>query len=313
MLNGRRVMPVPGTGCGPAKMDPPDDSAGSPAALPIRGRSGIQALAGQVAKAPRSGPYWVNRHKGPFTTVVKRTGSQPMRTRLMRRWGYAVAALMGIFLVLGHGVARAQEANEEEEDSFEQKIIKGILGGIGVDVGQGAGIDYHERAPLVIPPSTELPPPQTATATPPDWPSDQKPKKHVSKKPRDRNGSVRQYQVERATASAAEMSEGAKPGAGLPTGPTNPLDNNENGGRPLTTSAINGAGNIFGNLFGGGKPEQGHFVGEPVRMDLTQPPVGYQTPSPTYPYGLAGAKAGPTTQQMNQTTDRSAADQTGAK
>ena len=40
------------------------------------------------------------------------------------------------------------------------------------------------------------------------------------------------------------------------------------------------------NLFGGsGKAVQVEPGTEPVRQALTQPPVGYQTPSPDYAYG----------------------------
>jgi hypothetical protein len=34
------------------------------------------------------------------------------------------------------------------------------------------------------------------------------------------------------------------------------------------------------------KPEVGQFKGEPARETLTQPPPGYQTPSPNYAYGV---------------------------
>src|ERR1700742_2054798 len=57
--------------------------------------------------------------------------------------------------------ASAQQAQDDDEDTFEQKIIKNILGGMGVDVGR-PGIDYRERSPLVIPPTRDLPPPQAA-------------------------------------------------------------------------------------------------------------------------------------------------------
>jgi hypothetical protein len=39
------------------------------------------------------------------------------------------------------------------------------------------------------------------------------------------------------------------------------------------------------NLFGGNKPEIAPFKGEPTRDSLTQPPAGYQTPSPNFAYG----------------------------
>ena len=61
--------------------------------------------------------------------------------------------------------------------------------------------------------------------------------------------------------------------------------------------------NIFGN-----KAEQAQFVHETPRVNLTQPPSGYQTPSPNYPYGIAQAKKGPSTQDLNQTKDPVATD-----
>src|SRR5436309_4248241 len=67
--------------------------------------------------------------------------------------------------------ASAQQAQDDDEDTFEQKIIKNILGGMGVDVGR-AGIDYRERSPLVIPPTRDLPPPQASGGATrnPAWP-----------------------------------------------------------------------------------------------------------------------------------------------
>ena len=69
--------------------------------------------------------------------------------------------------------AFAQQA--DDEDTFEQRIIKNILGGMGVDVGR-AGIEYRERSPLVIPPTRDLPPPQAAGSAAmrnPAWPREQ--------------------------------------------------------------------------------------------------------------------------------------------
>jgi hypothetical protein len=39
------------------------------------------------------------------------------------------------------------------------------------------------------------------------------------------------------------------------------------------------------HLFGGEKAEAATFTGEPTRDVLTQPPPGYQTPSPNFVYG----------------------------
>jgi hypothetical protein len=230
-----------------------------------------------------------------------------MHRRLTRRVAYTIGAVVGIFLVVGHGPAVAQE--DDDGDTFEQKIIKGVLKGIGLDLG-GVGIDYGERAPLVIPPSTDLPPPQTSAAAPPDWPKEAPRKKPKSAKKLDPNGSVRQANVDRATASPAELASGPKPTSGASPSPSEPVDNTiDTGGRPLPQSALGGStGGLFDfNLFGN-KPESARFVSEPPRQSLTQPPQGYQTPSPNYPYGIAQVKKGPTTQEMNQTTDPVAAD-----
>src|SRR5215213_7176619 len=65
----------------------------------------------------------------------------------------------------------APASAQDDDDTFEQKIIKNILGGMGVDVGR-PGIDYRERSPLVIPPTRDLPPPQAAgtAVRNPAWP-----------------------------------------------------------------------------------------------------------------------------------------------
>src|SRR5947209_19010099 len=83
--------------------------------------------------------------------------------------------------------ASAQQAQDDDEDTFEQKIIKNILGGMGVDVGR-AGIDYRERSPLVIPPTRDLPPPQAAGAAArnPAWPREPDRKLAVRNKPNAR-------------------------------------------------------------------------------------------------------------------------------
>ena len=86
----------------------------------------------------------------------------PFGTRL--RHGL-IASLCGALLALGSvGAAKAQQA-DDDEDTFEQSIIKSILGGLGVDVGNRKGIEYRERSPLVIPPSLDLPPPDQANAS----------------------------------------------------------------------------------------------------------------------------------------------------
>src|SRR2546423_11424966 len=97
-----------------------------------------------------------------------------------------MACVCGPFLVLPMA-ASAQQAQDDDKDTFEQKIIKNNLGGMGVDVGR-AGIDYRERSPLVIPPTRDLPPPQAtgSAARNPAWPREPDRKLAVRSKPNAR-------------------------------------------------------------------------------------------------------------------------------
>ena len=52
----------------------------------------------------------------------------------------------------------------------------------------------------------------------------------------------------------------------------------------LSPSQLGFSGSLW-NVFGGSKTQTAPFTGEPTRETLTQPPSGYQTPSPDYAYG----------------------------
>ena len=111
---------------------------------------------GRMAEVAPSGAAKVVRYRGvePAEWMIamrdERSGTS-LRRLLM-------ACACGALLALP-AAACAQQA-QDDEDTFEQKIIKNILGGMGVDVGR-PGIDYRERSPLVIPPTLDLPPPQS--------------------------------------------------------------------------------------------------------------------------------------------------------
>jgi hypothetical protein len=61
------------------------------------------------------------------------------------------------------------------------------------------------------------------------------------------------------------------------------------GGNPGASAVLSpsqlGYSGGFSGLFGGSKTETAPFKGEPTRESLTQPPGGYQTPSPNFAYG----------------------------
>src|SRR5688572_27407804 len=72
-----------------------------------------------------------------------------------RQWRSALLGAFGLVLILG--ASHALAADDDEEDlTIEQKIMRGLLGGI---MTPGPEIDYRERSPLVVPPSRDLPSP----------------------------------------------------------------------------------------------------------------------------------------------------------
>ena len=131
--------------------------------------------------------------------------------------GLLMACACGALLVLP-AAASAQQA-QDDEDTFEQKIIKNILGGLGVDVGR-PGIDYRERSPLVIPPTRDLPPPQAASAASnPSWPRDQEQRKlTVSNRPNQR--ATAEDPGSHSVLNPDELRRGTNPRAGRVTDPS---------------------------------------------------------------------------------------------
>lgn len=213
------------------------------------------------------------------------------QTRLSRALRIGVAAL-GVGMVIGAGVAHAQDAGDDDL-SFEEKIIKNIMGGIGAIGPDDRGIEYRERSPLVIPPDRTLPPPEkSAVVSDPNWPVEPE---------------VRRAKELKADKSAPGATGDPWYDAGRPI-PRDQLDrgrrssgksrsaSNDNGtneyesGKPMSPTQLGYKGGLLGNMFGSNKDEVAKFTGEPERTSLTEPPVGYQTPSPNQPYGLGKDK-----------------------
>lgn len=214
-----------------------------------------------------------------------------MREQSKKRLRQSLLACASVALVSLSAVT-AYAADDEDEDTFEQKIIKNILGGLGVKTG-GSGIEYRERSPLVLPPSRDLPPPAANTAASnPAWPRDPERRKKVVKVP----ANVRAGAEDPGSSAAMtpdELRRGTVAKGGRPTDYGSQEDPNI--GRPLRPNELNTTGNsIFSwsNLTGRQQEETAPFTGEPGRSTLTQPPTGYQTPSPAQPYGVASERSG---------------------
>ena len=191
---------------------------------------------------------------------------------------------LGVGLVMTAGAARAQD-DDGDDKTFEEKIIEGIMAGIGGTNMDNRGIEYRERSPLVVPPKLDLPPPAAASneVKAPNWPKDPDEarrkaaiaaRKKDNKDPREASRVLMPSELDKrapkkSTAGSDSVDQpGGNPGANA----------------VLSPSQLGYSGG-FSGLFGGSKVETAPFKGEPTRDSLTQPPSGYQTPSPNFAYG----------------------------
>ena len=207
---------------------------------------------------------------------------QNSRRALMRALRLSVVAL-GVGLMMTAGAAGAQD-DEDDDKTFEEKVIEGIMAGIGGTNMENRGIDYRERSPLVVPPKLDLRPPEAAKTEikDPNWPKDpdeQRRKaaiaarKKENKDPREASRILNPSELNavKTTPGARTNNDPVQPGTSF----NNPI---------LSPSQLGYSGG-FSGLFGGNKSETAPFKGEPSRESLTQPPRGYQTPSPNFAYG----------------------------
>lgn len=209
-----------------------------------------------------------------------------MRTMIVTSPRPMLKALRLTAVVLGVGLvamsSQARAADDDDDETFEDKIIRNIMQGLGGTNMDNTGIEYRERSPLVVPPKIDLPPPNSASTeiNVPNWPKDP---------------DVQRRKAAKAAAAKRKPTpeEDARPLmpnelAANRTAPekrsidsSNPGDPNAN---PILSPSQLGF-TSFKGMFGGNAAETAPFKGEPVRDSLTMPPTGYQTPSPSYAYG----------------------------
>jgi hypothetical protein len=201
---------------------------------------------------------------------------------LMRALRLAAVAL-GIGLVMTAGAARAQNADDDDK-TFEEKVIEGIMAGIGGTNMDNRGIDYRERSPLVVPPRIDLPPPVAAssevkTANWPKDPDEARRKAAIARRKKENKDPAEASRI----LTPSELNSGrTAPEARASNEPVQPGNSATN---PMLSPSQLGFDGRMTKIFGGNKAETAPFKGEPTRDSLTQPPVGYQTPSPNFAYG----------------------------
>jgi hypothetical protein len=202
-------------------------------------------------------------------------------SRAMMRALRLAAVVLGVGLVMSANAARAED--DEDDSTFEEKIIKQIMTGIGGTNMENTGIEYRERSPLVVPPKIDLPPPAAAAAEAPvpNWPKDPDVRKRKEAKAARKNDNKDPREASRVL-TPSELAVGKTAPAKRSAETNQPGDPGANA--ILSPSALGYEGGLRG-MFGGTKTETAPFKGEPTRDTLTMPPPGYQTPSPNYAYG----------------------------
>ena len=217
-----------------------------------------------------------------------------MKSRQPTRLTTTFRASTALGLALGAALVLTSPVRAEEDVPLDTKIFRGFMEGLGLKRDGEGGINYQERGPLVIPPRLDLPPPEKATAAAknPAWPKDPDVIKRKTRADMERNRNVSdEREREQNPLRPDQLTPGGKP--------ANPGRNRDEAytatpGDRISPSELGSSGNIFSNMFNKKNNDVAKFTGEKPRASLTQPPVGYQTPSPQQPYGLgkeAPAKA----------------------
>jgi hypothetical protein len=207
------------------------------------------------------------------------------------------ASALGLALAAGVLVLPAPASAADDDVPLDSKIFRGILEGLGLRK-DGEAINYQERAPLVIPQGRTLPPPEKAGAAlahNPAWPNDPDVKrKKLEIDQASKRGSASDLVLkEERPMREDELTPGPKPRTATRGKPTPDGANETYGGR-LSPDELGTKKGLFSKMFGKQEEEESaKFIGERPRTSLTEPPPGYQTPSPDQPYGLGKSNAKP--------------------
>src|ERR1700726_2351983 len=172
------------------------------------------------------------------------------------------AIALGVGLLMASGVARAQD--DEDDKTFEEKVIEGIMAGIGGTNMDNRGIDYRERSPLVVPPKLDLPPPVAASSEvkDPNWPKD-------PDEARRKAAIARRKKENKDPVEAARVLTPSELNAGRTAAPVrtnnDPVQPGDSINNPVLSPSQLGFDGKLSTIFGGNKTEVAPFKGEPTR------------------------------------------------
>jgi hypothetical protein len=213
-----------------------------------------------------------------------------------RRIAAAAALTLALALAWNTGSALAQDDDDDENVPLDTKIFRQFMKDIGLQ-RDGAPVDFRERAPLVVPPTRDLPPPRDAdevAAKTPAWPKDpdvkQRKERAAAEKARLKGNVSVEEQMRALRPDELDKPGAAKGGDAKTADAKGDGKSGDDAARPMMPSELGTkTKKLFGSImssFTPAAPESEPFTGEPTRETMTAPPAGYQTPSPNYPYGL---------------------------
>jgi hypothetical protein len=222
--------------------------------------------------------------------------TEPRNSNARARSARAVrlaAIVLGVGLIVGAGQVRAQDDVDEDEENqkpFERSVLDNVMSSIGGKRIEDGTINYRERSPLVIPSRTDVLPPPASRKTQlvPNWPKDpdEAERKRLREEASKPAMSPEQARLPLMPSELAPKSPRRKTDTTAASESNNPSSSSF----MLSPSQLGYKGGLFSNVFGGSKEETAPFTGEPERTELTEPPKGYQTPSPNFAYGTGPSK-----------------------
>jgi hypothetical protein len=208
---------------------------------------------------------------------------------------HALATALAAVLIVGGGIGHAFAQDADDDELPDTKFFKGMLRGFGLRNGEeNSGINYQERAPLVVPPTRDLPVPQAdnPARTSAMWPLDQDEQRRreaAAKKKKDSGGAPWDWTDLSRQLSPNEMKKGATTAKDSALSKRS-AETPEAYRQQSTPAQLGYTGGLFGDMkgffTGNNQPESTTFEAEPPRASLTDPPAGYRSPSPTQPYGV---------------------------
>jgi hypothetical protein len=216
----------------------------------------------------------------PQQNIQRRDASRRTLMRTTR-----AAALAALCVCACTAMARAGDDDPNATQGSGGSVYDKVLGVVGLG-GRGT-IQYGERSPLVVPPTRELPPPGANVAPAvPNWPKDPDMERSKQSKAKEKPGPHPNWVIENSRPLRPD--ELRSPGGA--TGSTGPVTPSAGPSAADYPDQIERSKKSIFSFDWFKKEQYATFTGEPARTSLTDPPVGYQTPSPDQPYGIGPDK-----------------------